>query len=243
MQTPTVTDCPPVRFPGPLIPARFLRRQQRFLAEVEVADGSRFWVHVPNSGALTGCNLPGQEILLTQDGRPGRRTSHTWRFCRTPGGWVCVDTLVPNRLVAAALGGPGLPGLATPERVRPEVRLPEGSRLDFVVESAGGLTFVEVKSITWVEEGVALFPDGVTARGRRHLDRLAALVRQGHAAWQVFVVQRDDAALMRPAAAIDPAYARELAAVWRQGVQILVLAAAVRPPAVTLTRILPFELA
>jgi len=230
-----------VRFPGPLTPARFLRREKRFLAEVETADGMRQWVHVPNSGALTGCNTPGQEILLTREDAPGRKTSYSWRFCLTPGGWVCVDTLVPNRLVAAALAGPGLPGLPAPARMRPEVRLPEGSRLDFVVEHQDGLTFLEVKSITWVEEGVALFPDGVTSRGRRHLGCLTDLVQQGHRAWQVFVVQRQDARLMRPAAAVDPAYARELNSAWRQGVRIMVLAARVQPPVITLTHTLPFE--
>ena len=52
---------------------------------------------------------------------------------------------------------------------------------------------MEVKSVTWVEDGVALFPDGVTARGRRHLEELAGLAARGHEAWQVFVVQRADA--------------------------------------------------
>jgi len=66
---------------------------------------------------------------------------------------------------------------------------------------------MEVKSVTWVQDGVALFPDGVTSRGRRHLSHLRELVRQGHQAWNVFVVQRRDAHRLRPAAAIDPAYA------------------------------------
>ncbi len=90
--------------------------------------------------------------------------------------------------------------------------MPQGSRLDFVLETDGKLLFIEVKSVTWVEDGVALFPDGVTSRGRRHLEHLQELVRQGHQACQVFMVQRQDARVLRPAAAIDPAYARELAA-------------------------------
>jgi len=39
-----------VRFSAPLIPARFLERRKRFLARVELPDGRRIWVHVPNSG-------------------------------------------------------------------------------------------------------------------------------------------------------------------------------------------------
>src|SRR4030042_2461817 len=153
----------PVRVSAPLIPARVLERRQRFLARVELPDQRRVWVHVPNSGALTGCLPPGQEILLTHDERPGRKTAYTWRFVRGAAGWICIDTLAPNRLVAEALAAGGLPGLPRPLRVRAEVSVPQGSRLDFVQDSEAGLLFLEVKSITWVEDGVALFPDGVTS--------------------------------------------------------------------------------
>jgi sugar fermentation stimulation protein A len=231
-----------VRFPAPLIPARFLERRQRFLALVELPDQRRVWVHVPNSGALTGCLDPGQEILLTHDERPGRKTAYTWRFVRGQAGWICIDTLVPNRVVAEALAAGSLPGLPLPSRVRAEVTIPQGSRLDFVLEVEGKLLFLEVKSVTWVEDGVALFPDGVTSRGRRHLEHLRALVGQGHQAWNVFVVQRHDARVLRPAAAIDPAYARELATAAAQGVKIMVLEEKIDPPEITLASRLPFDL-
>jgi len=231
-----------VRFTSPLIPARFLERHQRFLALVELAGGRRVWVHVPNSGALTGCAPVGGDILLTEDRRPGRKTDYTWRFTQVPGGWTCIDTLAPNRLVAEALAAGGLPGLPRPLRIRAEVSVPQGSRLDFVQDTEAGLLFLEVKSITWVEDGVALFPDGVTSRGRRHLEHLTALVRQGHQAWNVFVVQRQDARLMRPAVQVDPAYARELAAAHARGVGILVLQEKIDPPEITLASTLPFDL-
>ena len=231
-----------MRFSEPLISARFLERRQRFLALVELPDRQRVWVHVPNSGALTGCAYPGQEILLTRDARPGRKTDYTWRFVRGAAGWICIDTLVPNRLVAEALAAGSLPGLPAPQQVRAEVTIPQGSRLDFVLEVAGKLLFLEIKSVTWVEDGVALFPDGVTSRGRRHLEHLQALAAQGHQAWNVFVVQRQDAQLLRPAATIDPAYATALAAAAASGVNIMVLKEKIAPPEITLASPLPFDL-
>ncbi len=231
-----------MRFSAPLIPGRFLRREKRFLAEVELADGGRVWAHVPNTGALRGCMETGQEVLLTQDGRPGRKTRYTWRFVKGPQGWICIDTLAPNRLVAAALAGDGLPGIPKPLRVRPEVALPQGGRLDFALDLGGTTAFLEVKSVTWVEDGVALFPDGVTARGRRHLQDLAALVRRGHPAWQVFVVQREDARVLKAAAALDPDYARELALANEHGVNILVIQEKVAPPEINLASTLPYDL-
>ncbi|MDP1760819.1 MAG: DNA/RNA nuclease SfsA, partial [Deltaproteobacteria bacterium] len=127
-------------------------------------------------------------------------------------------------------------------RVRAEVTIHEGRRLDFVLDVEWKLMFIEVKSVTWVEDGVALFPDGVTSRGRRHLEHLRALVGQGHQAWNVFVVQRHDARVLRPAAAIDPAYARELAIAVAHGVNILVLQEKIAPPEITLASMLPFDL-
>jgi sugar fermentation stimulation protein A len=231
-----------VRFTSPLIPARFLERRKRFLALVELQDSRRVWVHVPNSGGLTGCAPPGGEILLTADSGLKRKTAYTWRFTRGPDGWICIDTLVPNRLVAELLASDSLPGLPPAVRVRPEVTLPNGSRLDFVLDLGEKLLFLEVKSVTWVEDGVALFPDGVTSRGRRHLEDLIALKGQGHDACQVFVVQRHDARLLKPASAVDPAYARELAAAAAHGVNILVLQEKILPPEITLASTLPFEL-
>jgi sugar fermentation stimulation protein A len=231
-----------VRFVAPLIPGVFLRREKRFLAEVALDGDRRTWAHVPNTGALTGCLTPGQEILLTEESRPHRKTTHTWRFCKSGAGWVCVDTLVPNRLVAEALAGPGLPGLPPMLSHRGEVTLPGGSRLDFVADLGERLLFMEVKSVTWVEDGVALFPDGVTARGRRHLEELAGLAARGHEAWQVFVVQRADAVGFRAAAAVDPAYARELARAAAAGVKILVIKEKVAPPEITLAETLPYDL-
>jgi DNA-binding sugar fermentation-stimulating protein len=67
-------------------------------------------------------------------------------------------------------------------------------------------------------------------------------VRQGHQAWNVFVVQRHDARLMRPAVQVDPAYARELAAAAAQGVGILVLQEKIELPEITLASPLPFDL-
>ena len=231
-----------MRFVAPLIPGVFLRREKRFLAEVALAGDRRTWAHVPNTGALTGCLTPGQEVLLTEESRPHRKTTHTWRFCQSGAGWVCVDTLVPNRLVAEALAGPGLPELPPMLSHRGEVTLPGGSRLDFVADLGERLLFMEVKSVTWVEDGVALFPDGVTARGRRHLVELAGLAARGHEAWQVFVVQRADACRFRAAAAVDPAYARELARAAAAGVKILVIKEKVAPPEITLAETLPYDL-
>lgn len=42
-----------MRFDQPLLTGRLVRRYQRFLADVELADGELITVHCPNSGSMS----------------------------------------------------------------------------------------------------------------------------------------------------------------------------------------------
>ncbi|MGC8839757.1 MAG: DNA/RNA nuclease SfsA, partial [Anaerolineae bacterium] len=103
----------------------------------------------------------------------------------------------------------------------------------------GVRTWVEVKSVTLVQEGYGLFPDAVTARGARHLEDLAAALAQGDRAAVVFVVQRGDVQAFRPHREADPHFARRLAEVAQKGVQVLAYRCQVSPTEVLLTEPLP----
>jgi sugar fermentation stimulation protein A len=73
-----------------------------------------------------------------------------------------------------------------------------------------------------VEDGVGLFPDAVTARGARYVRELTELAQQDE--WEaalLFVLQRPDAHRIEAAAAIDPAFAKALAAAKAAGVRVL----------------------
>ena len=86
---------------------------------------------------------------------------------------------------------------------------------------------LEVKSVTLVEDGVALFPDAVTARGARHVRELAEVagrIDDDGAAWSaaiLFVLQRDDAHRIEAARSIDPDFADALAEAKAAGVRVL----------------------
>ncbi len=67
----------------------------------------------------------------------------------------------------------------------------------------------------------AEFPDCVTARGARHLAELAAMVRAGHRAVMLYLVQRTDCARFALARDIDPAYAARLRRGAAAGVEAL----------------------
>ena len=80
---------------------------------------------------------------------------------------------------------------------------------------------MEVKSVTLVEGGVGLFPDGPTVRGVRHLRELAERREQGDRAVVVFCVQRSDAACVAANDGADPVFGEVLREVVSEGVEAL----------------------
>lgn len=228
-------------FDPPLLPGRLRRRFQRFLAEVEMAGDRRVIVHCPNSGSMLGCLEPGAPVRLSPAANPARRTPYTWEMIFIPGGWVGINTLLPNRLVALAAQRRVLKIFHGTQRVRREVLVGAHTRLDLVAERPAGPLYVEVKNVTLVQEGVARFPDAVTARGAKHLETLMGLAAGGAAAAMVYVVQRGEAASFAPAEDIDPRYAQLWHRARAAGVRMVVLQAEVTPERVCLARRLPLS--
>jgi sugar fermentation stimulation protein A len=208
-----------------LVGARFLHRPNRFVVHAEV-EGEEVVAHLADPGRLTELLVPGARMgLRPEPPSPTRKTRWTALLVEAPeadgGGWVSVNTTIPNRLVEQALRAGALEELAGWRYVRREV--PFGaSRLDFLLEDDAGVRlYVEAKSVTLVEDGVALFPDAVTARGARHVEELMQAVADGHRAAVLFVLQRPDARRIVAARAIDPLFSETLARAEAAGVRIL----------------------
>ncbi|PLK51143.1 DNA/RNA nuclease SfsA, partial [Klebsiella pneumoniae] len=51
-----------MQFDPPLQPAILLKRYKRFLADVVTPDGRELTLHCPNTGAMTGCAVPGDTV-------------------------------------------------------------------------------------------------------------------------------------------------------------------------------------
>jgi sugar fermentation stimulation protein A len=203
-----------------LVPARFVARPHRFAVEAELRDGSRIVAHLADPGRLRELLLPRAELRLRPAARPGRKLPWTVALVRspsTPRVWVSVEPGRGNGLAEGLLAGGCVRGVGSGWSVRREVACGR-SRFDFLLERGGERLWVEVKSVTLVEDGVALFPDAPTARGRRHVDELRELVAAEDRAMVLFVVQRGDAARVRPHRGIDPELADALRDARRAGV-------------------------
>jgi sugar fermentation stimulation protein A len=202
----------------PLVEGIFLQRDNRFRATVEVS-GQVTWAHVPNSGRLHELFSPGRRVLLSPKAAPYRITDYDLVMVDLGDRLVSMDARLPVRLLHEAVAAGRLEPFAGYTTIQPEVTFGK-SRLDFRLDGPTGICYVEVKSVTLVEKGVALFPDAPTTRGQRHLRELIEVVRQGHRAAVVFVIQRDDAQYFAPHDQADPEFGRLLREAATAGVNI-----------------------
>ena len=208
-----------------LVAGAILKRYQRFLADVRLEDGKVVTAHCTNTGAMSSCWEPGDEVLLATSDNPKRRLKFTWIACRRMGHWVGVDTGIPNKVVAEAARQDCLPGLPGLRNVRTEVMYgKEHSRIDVLAcDPKGRQVYIEVKNTTLRVGPQARFPDAVTVRGAKHLRELRAMVDDGHRAAIVFFVHRNDVRTFDAARDVDPTYARELDQAAAAGVLVLPL--------------------
>ena len=206
-----------MKFP-PTVQGCFLVRENRFRVRVEV-DGHPVPAHLPNSGRLTELLTPGRPCRLVPHPESHRRTPLDLLLVEYAGVLVSVDARLPGPLFAEAVREGWLSPFSNFTRLEREVRCGE-SRLDFRLDGPQGPLWVETKSVTLVEGGVALFPDAPTLRGQRHLRQLTALAARGERAAVVFIVQRPDAEVFMPHVWADPAFAAALAEAARAGVEV-----------------------
>jgi len=224
-----------------LVEGRFLQRDNRFRVTVEIA-GAPVPAHLPNSGRLTELLTPDRPCWLEPFDSPHRKTDFDLKLMQYAGVFVSVDARLPNALFAEALKAKWLRPFRPCEQFEREVSLGE-SRLDFrLTASKGHYCWVEVKSVTLVEDGVARFPDAPTARGARHLRELIQVVNDGADAAVVFVVQRSDALHLSPHDQADPTFGAALREAASAGVKMYAWACDVSREAITIARQLPIDL-
>jgi len=220
---------------GGLVAGTFVQRDNRFRATVRV-DGQLGAAHVSSSGRMWELLVEGAPVWLRPAAGPGRKTAYDLALVESDGVLVSVDARLPNHLYREAWEG-GSVWRAGQGSLEHEVRR-GGSRLDFRVTGRDAARWIEVKSVTLVRDGVALFPDAPTVRGTKHLTELQAIVRGGEEGAVVFVVQRCDAHRFAPHRDADPQFADALVAASRAGVLVEAYACDVSTQGIAISRAL-----
>lgn len=228
-------------FKEKLIAATLLKRYKRFLADVVLDDGSVLTAYCPNTGSMRSCSTPGSRVYLSYSASKTRKYPHTLEMIREADTWIGVNTGLTNSIVTEAIRQGKIGELGQVENIATEVKVSAKSRLDVAVVAAGKTIYIEVKNCSLVENGIAMFPDAVTARGTKHLLELKELVSNGCGGIIFYLVQRMDAKSFAPASHLDPLYARTLAEVCEQGVQVVVYQAEVTPEEIEVVGPLPYS--
>ena len=230
-----------MKFSEKLVRGKLIKRYKRFLADVELDDGTVVTAHCTNSGSMKSCLENGAAVYLSPVNDPKRKTKFTWEMIEINGGWVGINTGNPNILAFEAIRDGRIPELTGYDLVRREVKFGD-SRFDVMAENSSEVCFVEVKNVTYKEGRYALFPDAVTTRGLKHLNTLVKVKESGKRAVMLYVVQRGDVEVFAPAREIDPAYAGALENAVKQGVEVLAYVADVSPERIVFGRKLPVEI-
>ncbi len=233
-----------MKFFPPLESAILIKRYKRFLTDIELSDGSERTIHCANTGAMAGCAEPGSTVWYSTSDNPKRKYPNSWELCHTPqGDWICVNTIRANSLVIEAIKHNRIAEFRQYATMRTEVRYgEENSRIDILLESSDEQQcYVEVKSVTLLENGQGFFPDAVTQRGQKHLRELMAMAQQGHRAVIFFAVLHSGIEKVSPAHHIDPAYAKLLKQAEEAGVEIISYAAEISPQEILLTKRVNFH--
>ncbi|RWR00476.1 transcriptional regulator [[Pantoea] beijingensis] len=231
-------------FPA-LKPARLVTRYKRFLADVITPEGTTMTLHCANTGAMTGCATPGDTVWYSTSASTTRKYPHSWELTETQNGhWICVNTLRANALVREAIADGTIQELAGYTSLQAEVKYgAERSRIDFLLQAETRRNcYIEVKSVTLLQQNKGYFPDAVTERGQKHLRELIKIAESGERAVLFFAVLHSGIEDVSPARHIDARYAELLAQAQQNGVELLCYKAQFSPAGLSLKKSLHVEL-
>ncbi|MDS0786690.1 DNA/RNA nuclease SfsA [Proteus vulgaris] len=230
-------------FEQPLQSATLLKRYKRFLADVVTPNGEEFTLHCANTGAMTGCATPGDTVWYSTSSNAKRKYPHSWELTQTQtDDWICVNTLRANGIVADAIEAGDIPELSEYEEIKREVKYGnENSRIDILLKSNHKVDcYIEVKSVTLLDNGMGYFPDAKTQRGQKHLRELTAIAKLGLRAVLFYAVPHTGITEVTVAKEIDPDYASLLKEAHDAGVEILCYRINISEYNLTIGRQLPF---
>lgn len=209
-----------MKLPKACLKAVFIRRVNRFVAEVEL-QGEKVVCHVANPGRLTNMLHAGQTAYVKPADDPhGRRsTKYDLVAVDNNGTITTIDSRLPGILIGEALNSQQLPPFQGYTEVKPEYRF-GASRIDFFCQGQGlQPCLIEVKSAATAAGDVALFPDAPTERGRRHLLELTAAVEQGYRCAVVLVCQAGAAVRVGINEPLDPDFGAAFRTALKHGVE------------------------
>lgn len=226
---------------GNRCPATLIKRENRFVARVALENGEETFAHVPNTGRLGEIMLPGANVLLSRSENLKRKYAYTLFAVYKGDMLIHIDSAGANRLMEEALREGRLEAFPDLEHLERE-RTFGSSRFDFRFQVRERTAFMEVKGVTLEMDGVAMFPDAPTVRGRKHLMELIEAKKAGYDSYVIFVIQMKGPHCFTPFWERDEAFSRALCEAKSAGVTVMAYDSFVTESEILLDREIPVHL-
>lgn len=184
----------------------FIERKNRFVVSVRV-NNNKFDAYLPNPGRLWELLIPNRTELILAKNSNREKLPYTVIACRKNGLNVLLHTHLTNKVIAHLINSQSIPAYRGYRVLKEEIWFSK-SRFDFLLSNGAEELYLEVKTCTLFGERVAMFPDAVTERGKRHLLELKELSDRGIRSSVLFAVMSPMVEYFLPAYHIDFEFAK-----------------------------------
>lgn len=198
-------------------------------------DGEIVRAHLPNTGRCKELLIDGATVYLKPSDNPNRKTKYSLYLVENNGALVAMFSQQANKIVFDAIKDGKIKELSGYSILESEKTI-GNSRIDIYLANEDSSnddsdsadpkiideTYVEVKSVTLIKDGVAQFPDAPTERGRKHLEELISLKKEGIRAVVFFLIEHPNGNSFKPNWENDPKFSETLNKAYNAGVEILV---------------------
>ena len=179
-----------------LVKGKFLRRVNRFIAEISLENNETVLAHLANTGRMSELLIKDRAVLLSLAENTDRKTKFNLLFIKNQNNrWILLKANEANELCYQWLLNGYISEFRTYRNLKREFKV-NNSRFDFYLEKDSEKWLLEVKSVNYFKDGIAIFPDAPTKRGNKHITELIALSKEGYRVGIIFVLMGENARVL-----------------------------------------------
>ena len=191
-----------MKFTNSLIKGKLIRRYKRFFTDIEV-NNKTLTAHCPNTGSMMGLLDKGNHVWISRANDPKRKLKYTLEMIKVKKRIIGVNTYRANRIVEHGLNNKLIKEFNSIKNIKAEFKYSDDTRFDFLCDKK----ILEVKNTTLTRQNdLAEFPDAVTERGTKHIQKLMESIKKDYKPYVLFLTQIQGINNFRIAKDIDANY-------------------------------------
>ena len=210
-----------MKFKERLLQGTLIKRYKRFFVDIKYKNKT-ITGHCPNTGSMMGLLNKGNKIWFSRSDNLSRKLKYTLEIIEVGKKMIGINTLLTNKIVFEALSRKKIKNFVKFNNIKPEVKISDKTRFDFLISDNKEKCFLEVKNVTLSrKDKIAEFPDAITSRGTKHLKELIIAKQRGFESYILYLIQREDCKSFRIAKDIDEDYKIAFDKALKKGVKII----------------------